>query len=62
MLYALFQNNFNSERTFEQTLKQFEKLKPFDGNKLFSPEGLEVIPYDDLWVMIIEKLKNKNAG
>ncbi len=61
IIVQLFKNNFDAELTESQTKKTFEKLLPVNGNKLFSPEGIEVIPYDHLWPMILDKLKKKNA-
>lgn len=63
IVLKLFQNNFNANKVEEQTKEQFKKLLPTENNKLFSPEGIEIIPYDHLWPMILGKLKiKKNAG
>ncbi len=57
MLLILFKNNFQKTKSQKQAAISLEKLKPVAGNKFFNTEGLEVIPYEKLWVAILEKLK-----
>lgn len=59
LLLQLFRNNFDKEATIKKTEKQFEKLKATKDSKLFVVEGLEVVPYDKLWPVILKKLKSR---
>jgi hypothetical protein len=57
MLLVLFKNNFQRSKTEKQTNQQLQKLLPVADNKWFNTEGLEIIPYEKLWVAILAKLK-----
>jgi len=59
MLLRLFKNNFNADKTEKQCLKQFSKIEFAPGNKLNTCDELEVIPYDILWGLILERIKAK---
>lgn len=62
MLLNLFKNNFDVNKTHKQVQLQYDKLIPFEGNKLFCIEDIEVIPYEKLWDVIREKLNKKTKA
>lgn len=59
MLLKLFKNNFNADKTEKQCLKQLSKIEFTPGNKLNTCDELEVIPYDILWGLILERIRTK---
>lgn len=59
MLLNLFKNNFNIKKTEKETTKQFKKIDFTPGGKLNTCDELEVIPYDVLWKLIIERIQTK---
>lgn len=59
MLLKLFRNKFDPYKTEEQTSNSFKKLEFREDNKYKYCEEIEVIPYDKLWPMILERLKSK---
>lgn len=59
MLLKLFKNNFNAAKTEKQCFSQFKKIEFAPGNKLNTCDELEVIPYDILWGLILERIKTK---
>jgi hypothetical protein len=59
ILLKLFQNKFDPFKTEKQTATQFKKLAFIPENKLKDCDALEVIPYDHLWPMLLERLKAK---
>lgn len=62
MLLRLFKNNFDVGKTSKQIKMQYVKLMPKEGNKLFCIEDIEVIPYENLWDLIVVKLSKKTKA
>lgn len=59
MLLIMIRSEFNYYKTIEKTKSCFTKLKSIKIKYQGNIESLEVIPYEVLWEMVLEKLKKK---
>lgn len=57
MLLHLFETGFNADKAEKEMAGQWKKLLPDKKSKLFATEPLEIIPYEQLWVSLLEKLR-----
>lgn len=57
LLHILMDSELNLKRTERKARPHYEKLLPESGSKQGEMEGLEVIPYDKLWEIILWRVR-----
>lgn len=62
MLLHLFETGFNSDKAEKDMAGQLKKLQPDKKSKYFATEPLEIIPYEQLWPSLLEKLRSHAKG
>jgi len=57
MLLVMFDSNFNFNKTAEESRPYFDRLGDKEGHYKGDIEALEIIPYENLWPEVLQRLK-----
>src|SRR6185436_11774755 len=59
MLQIMETNSFSFEKTKQKSQKYFERMKSIAADSSEIQDGLQVLPFDWMWMKILEMLKQK---